>query len=160
PLVITAAAAVGYVAGRARPALLGRPRAHGDSSADDHAEPLPSRAQMRRRLVRSLLVWLVPVALLIAAGGLGAALAGVFTLTALITFGGAYAVLPFVASQAVHHYGWLSPRDMIAGLALGESTPGPLIMVNTFVGFLAGYHIEGGLAWGLLGATIATLCTF
>jgi chromate transporter len=49
---------------------------------------------------------------------------------------------------------------MVAGLALGESTPGPLIMVNTFVGFLAGYNVEGGLAWGLLGATVATLCTF
>jgi chromate transporter len=49
---------------------------------------------------------------------------------------------------------------MVAGLALGESTPGPLIMVNTFVGFLAGYNVEGGLAWGLVGASIATLCTF
>ena len=49
---------------------------------------------------------------------------------------------------------------MVAGLALGESTPGPLIMVNTFIGFVAGYNVEGGLAWGLLGATIATLCTF
>jgi chromate transporter len=69
-------------------------------------------------------------------------------------------VLPFVANQAVHHYGWLSARDMVAGLALGESTPRPLIMVNTFVGFVAGYNVKGGLAWGLLGATIATLCTF
>ena len=93
-------------------------------------------------------------------GGLVGELAGFFTLAALITFGGAYAVLPFVANQAVHHYGWLSARDMVAGLALGESTPGPLIMVNTFVGFLAGYNVEGGLAWGVLGATIATLCTF
>ena len=87
-------------------------------------------------------------------------LAGFFTVAALITFGGAYAVLPFVASAAVNHYGWLSAQDMIAGLALGESTPGPLIMVNTFVGFMAGYNVEGGLAWGLVGALIATLCTF
>ena len=94
------------------------------------------------------------------AGGLVADLAGFFTLAALITFGGAYAVLPFVANAAVNHFGWLSADDMVAGLALGESTPGPLIMVNTFVGFLAGYNVEGGLAWGLLGATIATLCTF
>ena len=69
-------------------------------------------------------------------------------------------MLPFVASAAVNHYGWLTSKDMVAGLALGESTPGPLIMVNTFVGFVAGYNVEGGLAWGLAGATIATLCTF
>ncbi len=69
-------------------------------------------------------------------------------------------MLPFVADAAVNRFGWLSADDMVAGLALGESTPGPLIMVNTFVGFLAGYNIQGGLAWGLLGATIATVCTF
>ena len=69
-------------------------------------------------------------------------------------------MLPFVADAAVNRFGWLSADDMVAGLALGESTPGPLIMVNTFVGFLAGYNVEGGLAWGLAGATIATLCTF
>jgi chromate transporter len=93
-------------------------------------------------------------------GGLVGQLAGFFTLAALVTFGGAYAVLPFVASAAVNHYGWLSAQDMVAGLALGESTPGPLIMVNTFVGFVAGYNVEGGLAWGFAGALIATLCTF
>ena len=60
----------------------------------------------------------------------------------------------------MNHFHWLSARDMVAGLALGESTPGPLIMVNTFVGFVAGYHVEGGLAWGVAGAAIATFCTF
>ena len=87
-------------------------------------------------------------------------LAGFFTIAALVTFGGAYAVLPFVANSAVNHYGWLTSKDMVAGLALGESTPGPLIMVNTFVGFVAGYHVDGDLGWGLLGASIATLATF
>jgi chromate transporter len=115
---------------------------------------------LRRRFVKTLLIWLVPLSLLLLAGGLVADLAGFFTLAALVTFGGAYAVLPFVADAAVNHFGWLSPDDMVAGLALGESTPGPLIMVNTFVGFLAGYNVEGGLAWGLVGASIATLCTF
>ena len=110
--------------------------------------------------MKTLLIWLVPVGLLLAAGGLVAELAGFFTIAALVTFGGAYAVLPFVADAAVNRFGWLSADDMVAGLALGESTPGPLIMVNTFVGFLAGYNVEGGLAWGLAGATIATLCTF
>ena len=110
--------------------------------------------------MKMLLLWLVPVAVLLLAGGLVADLAGFFTLAALVTFGGAYAVLPFVATAAVDRFGWLTADDMVAGLALGESTPGPLIMVNTFVGFVAGYNVEGGLAWGLLGATIATLCTF
>src|SRR4029079_3267898 len=66
----------------------------------------------------------------------------------------------FVASSAVNHYGWLTSQDMVAGLALGESTTGALIMVNTCVGVVASYNVEGGFAWGLLGATIVTLCTF
>jgi chromate transporter len=156
PAILVLAALTGYVAARRWPGLLGRAPAH-DEEAADAAPPLRG---LRRRLVKGLLLWLVPVAALLAAGGLVAELAGFFTLAALVTFGGAYAVLPFVASAAVDHYGWLSAQDMVAGLALGESTPGPLIMVNTFVGFLAGYTIEGGLAWGLLGAAIATLCTF
>ena len=110
--------------------------------------------------MKTLAIWLIPVALLLLAGGFVAQLAGFSPVAALITFGGAYAVLPFVASAAVNHYGWLTSQDMVAGLALGESTPGPLIMVNTFVGFVAGYNVEGGLEWGLVGATIATLCTF
>ena len=156
PLIIASAGSVGFLAGRRRPALLGTPSGHGD---DDIGE---ARAEsgLRRRFVKTLLIWLVPLSLLLLAGGLVADLAGFFTLAALVTFGGAYAVLPFVADAAVNHFGWLSPDDMVAGLALGESTPGPLIMVNTFVGFLAGYNVEGGLAWGLAGATIATLCTF
>ena len=110
---------------------------------------------LRRRFVKTILIWVVPLSLLLLAGGLIAELAGFFTLAALITFGGAYAVLPFVADAAVNRFGWLSADDMVAGLALGESTPGPLIMVNTFVGFMAGYNVEGGLAWGLVGATVA-----
>jgi chromate transporter len=156
PLIIALAGLVGFVAGRSRPALLGMPSSHGD---DDIGEARPESG-LRRRFVKTLLIWLVPLSLLVLAGGLVADLAGFFTLAALVTFGGAYAVLPFVADAAVNHFGWLTPDDMVAGLALGESTPGPLIMVNTFVGFLAGYNLEGGLAWGLVGATIATLCTF
>jgi chromate transporter len=157
PLIIAAVALVGYVAGTRRPDLLGKaPREGGD---EEPADSRPERG-LRRRFVKALLLWLVPLAALLLAGGLVGELAGFFTLAALVTFGGAYAVLPFVASAAVDRFGWLTADDMVAGLALGESTPGPLIMVNTFVGFLAGYNVEGGLAWGLLGATIATLCTF
>jgi chromate transporter len=159
PVIIAVAALVGYLAGRRNPQLLGKPTSHGAEEED--AEPTATtETRLRRRFAKALAIWLVPVAGLLLVGGLVGQLAGFFTLAALVTFGGAYAVLPFVASAAVNHYGWLSANDMIAGLALGESTPGPLIMVNTFVGFLAGYNVEGGLAWGLIGATIATLCTF
>jgi chromate transporter len=154
--IVAVAALVGYVAGWMRPSILGKAAAHGE---DDFHEPRPEHG-LRRRFVKTLLVWLVPLAGVLLVGGLVAELAGFFTIAALVTFGGAYAVLPFVADAAVNRFGWLSADDMVAGLALGESTPGPLIMVNTFVGFLAGYNIEGGLAWGLLGATIATVCTF
>jgi chromate transporter len=157
PLIILIAGAIGYLAGRSRPTLLGRPAGHGD---DDVGDDPGAGVNVRRRLVRGLLIWLVPVGLLVLAGGIVGELAGFFTIAALVTFGGAYAVLPFVASAAVNHYGWLSSKDMVAGLALGESTPGPLIMVNTFVGFVAAYHVEGGLAWGFAGAVIATLATF
>ena len=134
---------------------LGEPESHGDPAA----EPAPS-TPWRPRLVATLAAWLVPLAALLLAGGVIADLAGFFSLAALVTFGGAYAVLPFVADQAVRGYGWLSPADMVAGLALGETTPGPLIMVNTFVGFLAGEHHGGTLVWGLAGASVATACTF
>jgi chromate transporter len=156
PLVVAVAGLVGFLAGRSHPALLGRPTDHGEEGGGSP----PAGERLWRRFIRSLVIWLVPVGLLVAIGGVVGDLAGFFTAAALVTFGGAYAVLPFVATQAVNHYGWLTSKDMVAGLALGESTPGPLIMVNTFVGFLAGYNVGGGLGWGLLGATIATLATF
>jgi chromate transporter len=158
PAIVALAALVGYLAGTRRPRLLGKPSGLGGE--EDVADDSRQETRLRRRFVKTLLLWLVPLAALLLAGGLVAELAGFFTLAALVTFGGAYAVLPFVASAAVERFGWLTADDMVAGLALGESTPGPLIMVNTFVGFLAGYNVEGGLAWGLIGATIATVCTF
>ena len=158
PIIIAVAALAGYLAGKRHPRLFGKPGGHGTDEESTETTPLDSG--LRRRFVKTLAIWLIPVALLLLAGGFVAQLAGFFTVAALITFGGAYAVLPFVASAAVNHYGWLTSQDMVAGLALGESTPGPLIMVNTFVGFVAGYNVEGGLGWGLAGATIATLCTF
>lgn len=158
PVILVVAALLGWQAGKRDPRLLGRPAAHGDEEEETGAPA--SASSILSRMWKGLAIWLVPVAVLVLAGGLLGQLAGFFTLAALVTFGGAYAVLPFVASAAVNHYGWLSPKDMVAGLALGESTPGPLIMVNTFVGFVAGYNAEGNLAWGVLGATVATLATF
>jgi chromate transporter len=156
PAVIAIAAIAGYVTGRMGPALLGTASGHGHEGTEE----LRAESGLWRRFLKTILIWLVPVSGLLLVGGLAAELAGFFTLAALVTFGGAYAVLPFVAEAAVERFGWLSADDMVAGLALGESTPGPLIMVNTFVGFLAGYNVEGGLLWGLAGASIATLCTF
>jgi chromate transporter len=157
--IVAGAALLGFLAGSWRPQLLGRESEHGGAAADDVPESRIERRH-RRRIVTTFAIWLVPLAGLLLVGGLVAELTGFFTVAALVTFGGAYAVLPFVADAAVNRYGWLTADDMVAGLALGESTPGPLIMVNTFVGFLAGYNVEGGLAWGLLGATIVTACTF
>jgi chromate transporter len=85
-----------------------------------------------------------------------------FTKAALLTFGGAYAVLPYVYQGAVEHYGWLTPRQMIDGLALGETTPGPLIMVVAFVAFVGGYvkAVFGPDAQFWAGATAAALVTW
>jgi chromate transporter len=164
PALIALAAIAGWIAARRWPALLGRPAGHGDAAPEGPDALGIAEAPRRRaavaRLGRTLVVWLVPVAALLVIGGLAADLGGLFTVAALVTFGGAYAVLPFITDQAVSGFGWLSADDMVAGLALGESTPGPLIMVNTFVGFMAGYNVEGGVMWGLIGASIATFCTF
>ncbi len=132
---------------------------HNDEVAVD--EPASSRVttSMGRTTV-VLAAWIIPVVALILVGGVIAELAGFFSLAALVTFGGAYAVLPFVADQAVNRFEWLSSKDMVAGLALGETTPGPLIMVNTFVGYLAGWTTYQSHMWALAGAGVATLCTF
>jgi chromate transporter len=86
-----------------------------------------------------------------------------FSQAALVTFGGAYAVLAYIREAAVGIYGWLRPQEMLDGLGLAESTPGPLILVTEFVGFLGAYHHPGGLpplAAGALGAAVATWATF
>jgi chromate transporter len=156
PALLAAAALIGYAAARWRPSLLGRAAEH----ADDATSEARPEAGLRRRFATTLALWLTSVALLLLVGGVVTELAAFFTVAALVTFGGAYAVLPFVAQAAVERFEWLTAADMVAGLALGESTPGPLIMVNTFVGFLAGHNAEGTLLWALAGAAVATLCTF
>lgn len=137
----------------------------GSFSGMGHGEIAPDAASERvrmdaRRTGVILAVWILPVLGLLLIGGVVAELAGFFSLAALVTFGGAYAVLPFVADQAVNTFGWLSSKDMVAGLALGETTPGPLIMVNTFVGYLAGWTTQGSHGWAVTGALVATVCTF
>jgi chromate transporter len=111
-------------------------------------------------------LWALPFALLAITGsGTGAFLdiAIFFSQMAVVTFGGAYAVLAFVAQQAVETYGWLQPAEMIDGLALAETTPGPLVLVLGFVGFLAGFRDPGALpplVGGFAGLTLATWVTF
>ena len=129
-----------------------------------------SRAPERGRALRVsavwLLLWVVPVAALLI--GLGQAnvfsqIALFFSKMAMVTFGGAYAVLAYVAQQAVEHYHWLQPREMLDGLGMAETTPGPLIMVLQFVGFMAAYRDPGALSPMLaatLGGLLATWVTF
>lgn len=99
-----------------------------------------------RSLLFGVLLWAVPAALLLAATGpdsIYTQVYGFFTTAALVTFGGAYAVLAYVVQQAVEVYGWLTPAETIAGLALAETTPGPLVIVLQFVGFMAGWNAPG-----------------
>jgi chromate transporter len=106
-----------------------------------------------------LALWIIPVALLIASYGrhhVFSEVALFFSKLAIVTFGGAYAVLTYMAQQAVENYQWLSPAEMVDGLGLAETTPGPLILVTQFVGFLAGYREAGGL-WGGVAAAVITL---
>ena len=113
-----------------------------------------------------LALWLVPViALLVTLGGgnVFSEIAVFFSKMAMVTFGGAYAVLAYVAQQAVEHYGWLKPGEMLDGLGMAETTPGPLIMVLQFVGFMAAYRDPGALSpmlAGTLGGLLATWVTF
>ncbi len=129
-----------------------------------HARPQVGRAL--RVAAVWLVLWLLPVIALVA--GLGRShvfseIAIFFSKMAMVTFGGAYAVLAYVAQQAVENYGWLQPGEMLDGLGMAETTPGPLIMVLQFVGFMAAYRDPGGLApmlAGTLGGLLATWVTF
>ena len=182
PLVVVVAALIGATAGRWRPALLQRPAAavatptveaaapsvERAGAIHDDNTPTPPHARLsRRRLALTLLLWglalLLPLALLSRLGGWGpdlAVMARFFSKVALLSFGGAYAVLPYVAQGAVEQFGWLSAGQMLDGLALGETTPGPLIMVVAFVGFMGGWNTGlGGPAGHWPAALVAALVT-
>src|SRR5205823_1544482 len=169
---------IGYLGGRAgAPAFRGA-GGHGEGAAQlgadaesllgeglpEHARPSVARAW--RAAAVWLLLWLVPVVVLLAVLGTGhtfSQIAIFFIKMAVVTFGGAYAVLAYVAQQAVEHYHWLAPGEMMDGLGLAETTPGPLIMVLQFVGFMGGWSRPMGLSPLLaatLGAFITTWATF
>ena len=116
-----------------------------------------------RTLVAGVVLWAIPALTILATAGKGSLYANIyrfFTSTALITFGGAYAILAWVNQQAVDVYGWVTQADTIAGLALAETTPGPLIMVLQFIGFMAGWHLQGDGGQATLSALLASWATF
>ncbi len=153
------------VAGPGQPQDAGRPPAliDDDTPAPPHARY--QRARLLRVLGLGLGLWAAAMAVLVAMQGLQGSLTQMgwfFTKAALLTFGGAYAVLPYVVQGAVDTYGWVTPTQMMDALALGESTPGPLIMVVAFVAFIGGYgqQLLGPQAPFLAGALAAVLVTF
>ena len=176
PIIIIAAGVIGYFGAKQRAAGIRRDRTRRrqqKTAAIDSllGEELPDhvRPSVARALTVSsvwLALWVVPVAALLI--GLGQAnvfsqIALFFSKMAMVTFGGAYAVLAYVAQQAVEHYQWLQPREMLDGLGMAETTPGPLIMVLQFVGFMAAYRDPGTLSPMLaatLGGLLATWVTF
>ena len=156
PWVVLAAALTGWLCARYAPGQFAAGGAHGSASAargpaliDDHT-PTPAHARYKKSRLAAVLavgavLWLLPMGALVAWQGWGGALTQMswfFTKAALLTFGGAYAVLPYVYQGAVEQFGWLTGPQMIDGLALGETTPGPLIMVVAFVAFVGGWTKE------------------
>ena len=176
PAIVAGAGLVGHVGGRWAPDKFKAGGGHGKAGKSfgaaliDDDTPTPEHARFRWSRLAAVaavgaLLWAVPMGLLTALLGWSHTLTQMgwfFTKAALLTFGGAYAVLPYVYLGAVEHYGWLSPTQMIDGLALGETTPGPLIMVVTFVGFVGGYAkaLFGPDALFLAGAVAACLVTW
>lgn len=172
PAIVAGAAMIGYLGGRFAPEQFKSGGNHGPAGKSfgaaviDDDTPTPEHAHFRwSALLRVILVgavlWFVPMAALMILFGWTGTLTQMswfFTKAALVTFGGAYAVLPYVVQGAVYHYGWVSPTQMIDGLGLGETTPGPLIMVVAFVAFVGGYtHAALGIDELLLGGTLAAV---
>ncbi len=179
PAIVLGAAVVGWLGARQSPHVFATGgnhsaahASHGPALIDDHTPP-PAHARFDRAHVLRVVavgvgLWGMLMLSLVATQGWDATLTQMgwfFTKAALVTFGGAYAVLPYVYQGAVEHFQWLSASQMIDGLALGESTPGPLIMVVAFVAFLGGWQgavlgPDALFAAGVLAALVVTLVTF
>src|SRR3990170_8486129 len=179
PAIVVAAGLIGYLGGRFAPEKFSAAGAHAASRASygpaliDDGTPTPPYALFSWRRLwayagAGIAIWAVALGALAAASGWEGPLTQMgwfFTKAALLTFGGAYAVLPYVYQGAVEHYGWLTAPQMIDGLALGETTPGPLIMVVAFVGFVGGwtkalFGPDALFLAGAAGAAVATFFTF
>ena len=180
PIIVLGAGIIGYFGGRAGMAEFEvggghEPKKGAGADSDQSgyllgdelpAHAKPSIVQTARIAAVWLALWLVPVAVLLLLFGQGnvfSLIAVFFSKMAMVTFGGAYAVLAYVAQQAVESYHWLKPGEMLDGLGMAETTPGPLIMVLQYVGFLAAYRDPGSLhpmLAGTLGGLLATWVTF
>ncbi|MDP2356582.1 MAG: chromate efflux transporter [Beijerinckiaceae bacterium] len=178
PVIILAAGMIGFGGARAGFVAFQDTAGHGQvgkvqvADADTLlGEETPEHTRVNSawafRIAAVLLVlWLVPVAALFLALGpanVFAQIAGFFSVMAVVTFGGAYAVLAYVAQEAVQNYGWLAPGEMLDGLGMAETTPGPLIMVTQFVGFMGAFRDSGSLSplmAGTLGGLLTTWVTF
>jgi len=177
PIIVFSAAIIGFVAGlmglaefeasAGHAADKGKPAVVDDMLGEgipEHTRPTVARALAVSAIWLAL--WLIPVIALLVTLGRGnvfSEIAVFFSKMAVVTFGGAYAVLAYVAQQAVENYGWLKPGEMLDGLGMAETTPGPLIMVLQFVGFMAAYRDPGSLApmmAGTLSGLLATWVTF
>ncbi len=176
PLIVAAAAVIGLIGGRARPDLFNLVRGHNESTAEDDVQVLvgdqditlgrPSLGRAVRVLAVGLGLWFGPIAALARTLGQESVffdVAWFFSTAAVLTFGGAYSVLAYIAQESVNTFGWLEPGEMISGLGMAETTPGPLIQVVQFVGFVGPYRNPGSLSpiqAGVFGAVIATWVTF
>ena len=179
PVIVLSAGLIGYFGGRMSPQHFKVGGGHGSAEINfgpaliDDDTPTPAHAlfswaRMARVAVIGIAIWIVAMAGLVVQFGRDAAFTQMgwfFTKAALLTFGGAYAVLPYVYQGAVEHYHWLTPTQMIDGLALGETTPGPLIMVVTFVGFVGGwvsqvFGPDAIFASAFVAAVVVTFFTF
>jgi chromate transporter len=178
PIIVLLAGVIGFLGGRAGLRTFDVGGGHGPSAGKDApivdallgdelpAHARPTVAKSLRVAAVWLALWLIPVFALIAALGeanVFSQIAIFFSKMAMVTFGGAYAVLAYVAQQAVENYGWLAPGEMLDGLGMAETTPGPLIMVLQFVGFMGAFRDPSGLSplmAGTLGGLLATWVTF
>ncbi len=173
PLIVLLAGIAGFIGGKLKPALFQTGGGHGASGKTygkaliDHDTVLPhTRFRWSYLLNLSTIfigIWLVTIALL--PSGTLRDMGLFFSKAAMVTFGGAYAVLPYIYQGGVEHYGWLTATQMMDGLALGETTPGPLVMVTAFIGFVGGwtkalFGAESLALAGFVGASVATFYTF
>jgi chromate transporter len=175
PLIILAAGLGGFAGSRLRPGTFAVLSGH-DNAVEDSAPPLftdqdaerirPSTRRSLGVLAAGLFIWFTPLAVLALRLGpqdVYVQAGGFFSAAAVVTFGGAYAVLAYIAQQAVQTYGWLAPGEMLDGLGMAETTPGPLIQVVQFVGFMGAYRAADGLdpmLAGVAGAILVTWVTF
>jgi len=173
PIIVLSAGLIGYVSGTRAPGLFPK-TAEGKSSPQAGSPVAEKAAEGRSRgwkrfaivLMVFLVLWALPIVLLGLWRGWNDTFIDIgilFSKAAVVTFGGAYAVLGYISQEAVSHYHWIMPEQMMDGLGLAETTPGPLIMVNQFVGYLAGYYHAQGLSpalGGAIGGLLTTWVTF